>query len=374
MLGLLCVCCHFQNRNVRDILKEYVDDLVYRHHDHPDLSLAQVWHASDLWTLLRSARTDPQINTLGNPIHRVLESMGVKLSSYKLQRCRQPASSQSATHEKGGVQQQSGQPQSKRRAQPPRHEQHGDQQPSGQPKSKRLARPSRLPPRSGHKQRQPQSANKSVKEKLPEDHQPLANKSVKEELLEQHQPLAKELHKLEESRGQGVKGSGGTARPAEPQSQRKKQACSHSSSGTRSSSSSSYYSYYSSDEPLQGGIEKSAGQDGGIVQKNKQPPAPLQGGGVKRSAGQDGDTHSDARPLQAFKRPEPVVGKYEWRPGDWTCWTCGNLNYAERQQCNFRHCRMMWWKPGDWQCWNCGNHNFASRTTCNMRACKAPRP
>ena len=113
LFGLLCGCCHFLDRNVTDILNEYVADQVYQHHDNPDLSLSKLWHASGLWTFLRRARKDPQIDTLLNPIRRVLESMGVKVSSYKLRGCRQPASSQSATHEEGGVQQRSGQPQSK---------------------------------------------------------------------------------------------------------------------------------------------------------------------------------------------------------------------------------------------------------------------
>ena len=85
------------------------------------------------------------------------------------------------------------------------------------------------------------------------------------------------------------------------------------------------------------------------------------------------------------------------KPGDWRCPKCKNHNYANKKVCNrtgceepkprggggsrnsrghrssnsggFRDSNM---KPGDWTCPSCSNHNFASRTECNR--CDARKP
>ena len=85
------------------------------------------------------------------------------------------------------------------------------------------------------------------------------------------------------------------------------------------------------------------------------------------------------------------------KPGDWNCPKCKNHNYANKKVCNrtgceepkprgggggrnsrghrssnsggFRDSNM---KPGDWTCPSCSNHNFASRTECNR--CDARKP
>jgi len=59
------------------------------------------------------------------------------------------------------------------------------------------------------------------------------------------------------------------------------------------------------------------------------------------------------------------------RPGDWTCYGCGNNNYASRTEaCN--RCGLpktvfvskSGMRPGDWVCTSCHNHNWADRTSC----------
>lgn len=58
---------------------------------------------------------------------------------------------------------------------------------------------------------------------------------------------------------------------------------------------------------------------------------------------------------------------------NWTCMSCGNLNYGSRSVCNKRTCGKP--KPTvDWVCVGCGNNNFASRLFCNMRRCQLARP
>lgn len=99
---------------------------------------------------------------------------------------------------------------------------------------------------------------------------------------------------------------------------------------------------------------------------------------------------------------------------DWTCPSCGNVNFADRDVCNMRKCSrprppenmphagMMVMVPvqsllpgayglspsgmvvgsppalgrdgaGGWTCAQCQNVNFADRAFCNMRRCGAPR-
>jgi predicted nucleic-acid-binding Zn-ribbon protein len=71
---------------------------------------------------------------------------------------------------------------------------------------------------------------------------------------------------------------------------------------------------------------------------------------------------------------------------DWTCSSCGNLNYGSREICNTRKCQAqrpptwpIWQQPAtdashsDWVCPGCGNVNFAKRDICNTRTCQMPR-
>ena len=80
------------------------------------------------------------------------------------------------------------------------------------------------------------------------------------------------------------------------------------------------------------------------------------------------------RSAGSSQAPQPIVGNYRYKPGDWQCPECGNWNYSGRQTCNFNNCPLAYWKRGDWECIVCGNHNYASRTTCNKRSCQAPKP
>ena len=62
---------------------------------------------------------------------------------------------------------------------------------------------------------------------------------------------------------------------------------------------------------------------------------------------------------------------------DWTCPTCGNVNWFRRGYCigGRGQClrpREATWLPGDWFC-SCGNHNLARRTVCNRSKCNLPR-
>jgi hypothetical protein len=56
---------------------------------------------------------------------------------------------------------------------------------------------------------------------------------------------------------------------------------------------------------------------------------------------------------------------------DWTCPTCGNVNWFRRGHCiggrnQCRTPRETGWVPGDWFC-NCGNHNLAAETSATDR-------
>ena len=62
---------------------------------------------------------------------------------------------------------------------------------------------------------------------------------------------------------------------------------------------------------------------------------------------------------------------------DWTCRTCGNVNWFRRGYCigGRGQCstpREATWLPGDWFC-TCGNHNLAHRKVCNRSNCSLPR-
>ena len=62
---------------------------------------------------------------------------------------------------------------------------------------------------------------------------------------------------------------------------------------------------------------------------------------------------------------------------DWTCPTCGNVNWFRRGYCigGRGQCstpREATWLPGDWFC-TCGNHNLARRKVCNRSNCSLPR-
>ena len=62
---------------------------------------------------------------------------------------------------------------------------------------------------------------------------------------------------------------------------------------------------------------------------------------------------------------------------DWTCQTCGNVNWFRRGYCiggqgRCSRPREATWMPGDWFC-TCGNHNLKHRTRCNRSRCSLPR-
>ena len=62
---------------------------------------------------------------------------------------------------------------------------------------------------------------------------------------------------------------------------------------------------------------------------------------------------------------------------DWTCPTCGNVNWFRRGYCigGNNECltpREPSWMPGDWFC-ECGNHNLRHRTVCNRTKCSLAR-
>ena len=93
---------------------------------------------------------------------------------------------------------------------------------------------------------------------------------------------------------------------------------------------------------------------------------------VERPQGSAGS--SPGQDVKVSATPQPTVGNYRFKPGDWQCRACGNWNYSSRWTCNFNACSHAYWKRGDWTCAECGNHNYASRTHCAMRRCQAPKP
>lgn len=78
------------------------------------------------------------------------------------------------------------------------------------------------------------------------------------------------------------------------------------------------------------------------------------------------------------------------REDDWTCPTCGNLNFAFRNVCNMRKCdtprpgsqgsnnskgsNKAKMPEGSWKCKECNNINYPFRTKCNRQNCGAEKP
>lgn len=106
----------------------------------------------------------------------------------------------------------------------------------------------------------------------------------------------------------------------------------------------------------------------------------------------------------AFRPPiaqAPLAFPRPARDGDWQCLQCGNMNFADRHICNMRSCAaprpsqdsqvsyaassslipsysptrspMIPSKGDEWTCGSCGNVNFGDRLFCNMRKCGASR-
>jgi len=65
------------------------------------------------------------------------------------------------------------------------------------------------------------------------------------------------------------------------------------------------------------------------------------------------------------------------RQGDWKCFACSNINYASREQCNKCQVSKSTFiaktgvRPGDWLCTACENHNYADKVVC--KKCAAPK-
>eukprot|EP00747_Dinoflagellata_sp_TGD_P077398 gnl/TRDRNA2_/TRDRNA2_159576_c0_seq2.p1 gnl/TRDRNA2_/TRDRNA2_159576_c0~~gnl/TRDRNA2_/TRDRNA2_159576_c0_seq2.p1 ORF type:complete len:243 (+),score=26.32 gnl/TRDRNA2_/TRDRNA2_159576_c0_seq2:57-785(+) len=65
------------------------------------------------------------------------------------------------------------------------------------------------------------------------------------------------------------------------------------------------------------------------------------------------------------------------RQGDWTCHSCGNINYQNRESCNkcgipkTAFISKSGMRAGDWLCPTCQNHNYADKAACNK--CGTPK-
>ncbi|CEO95164.1 RNA recognition motif containing protein [Plasmodiophora brassicae] len=88
--------------------------------------------------------------------------------------------------------------------------------------------------------------------------------------------------------------------------------------------------------------------------------------------------------------PPPPSGRDQPRsgatgaPGEWDCPSCGNMNFAKRNECFRCHASRPAQRPGpaspsvqrqggdDWTCIGCGNLNWARRNECNR--CSAQKP
>ena len=112
-----CVAAVVRCGSVIGIMEAYVEGQVFELEG--TKALQNLWEASGLWNLLDTLKHDLEIKRFNEDIKDALRRSKHVQVSCRLQACNQPASSQSATHEQGGVQQRSGQPQSKRRPQPP---------------------------------------------------------------------------------------------------------------------------------------------------------------------------------------------------------------------------------------------------------------
>merc|ERR1712160_184735 len=89
------------------------------------------------------------------------------------------------------------------------------------------------------------------------------------------------------------------------------------------------------------------------------------------------------------------------RGDQWQCSACGNVNFADRTNCNRKGClrprdlpeeagmhgvdlpeetamqgvgNFQVMRDGQWLCPHCQNINFADRLVCNKQECRAPRP
>lgn len=92
--------------------------------------------------------------------------------------------------------------------------------------------------------------------------------------------------------------------------------------------------------------------------------------------------------MHAPMQPRAPMNSSSAPAGSWTCGSCGNVNWPNREVCNGQkgQCGMprTYAKPqpaaggqgapaGSWVCTACNNLNFANRTVCNARNCGLPR-
>ena len=115
--------------------------------------------------------------------------------------------------------------------------------------------------------------------------------------------------------------------------------------------------------------------------------------------------HAQQHQQVAFQQAHHSQGRVP--EGSWVCESCSNLNYASRTFCNSHKCGRPRSLPpggsqamgqvapsnmppshqhiphgmggsaeagGNWTCPSCGNVNYPSRTVCNRHSCKVPRP